>query len=48
MTYSNLATKKILSGIQSHGANQGLGENFPYLKFAWELYVRDTDGKGTC
>lgn len=46
MTYSNIATKKVLSGIQSHGPNIGLGEGFPYLKYAWELYVRDTDGKG--
>ena len=46
MTYSNIATKKVLSGIQSHGDGIGLGENFPYLKYAWELYVRDTDGKG--
>lgn len=46
MTYSNIATKKVLSGIRSHGPNIGLGEGFPYLKYAWELYVRDTDGKG--
>jgi hypothetical protein len=46
MTYSNIATKKVLSGIQSHGDGIGLGDDFPYLKYAWELYVRDTDGKG--
>lgn len=46
MTYSNLATRKILSGHQSHDAGIGLGEDFPYLKYAWELYVRDTDSRG--
>jgi len=45
MTYSNIATKTILSGQQSHAGGIGLGENFPYLKYAWELFVTDTDGK---
>ena len=45
MTYSNIATRTILSGQQSHAGGIGLGENFPYLKYAWELFVTDTDGK---
>ena len=44
MTFTNLATNKILSGHDSHGVGIGLGKDFTYLKFAWELTVTDTNG----
>jgi len=45
MAYSNLATKTIMSGIESHSTGTGFGINFPYLKYAWELSIVDTKGK---
>ena len=44
MTFTNLARTKILSGHDSHGKGIGLGKDFTYLKFAWELTVTDTNG----
>ena len=46
MSFSNIATKKILNGVQDHGPypNQlPLGDGFIYLKYAWSIKVTDSD-----
>jgi hypothetical protein len=46
MSFSNIATKKILNGVQNHGPypNQlPLGDGFVYLKYAWSIKVTDSD-----
>ena len=46
MTFSNIATKKILNGVQNHGpygAQLPLSDGFVYLKYAWSIKITDSD-----
>jgi hypothetical protein len=46
MTFSNIATKRILNGVQDHGSYPGtlpLGNGFVYLKYAWSIKITDSD-----
>lgn len=37
MTFSNIATKKILNGVSNNESGAPLGDGFPFLKYAWEV-----------
>ncbi|CAB4241503.1 hypothetical protein UFOVP71_41 [uncultured Caudovirales phage] len=46
MSYTNLATQKILNNVESYGSTQNFGDGIPYLKFAWEVTFSQAEEAG--
>ena len=46
MAFTNLATQKILNGVQTHGDGAKLGDGFVFMKFAWEVSFAPAENAG--